>query len=95
MAFKPPDYSEINVIAENSYEDFTENVYVDAGTQVEITCIKDANITGESLLTCQDDGKLPLFFRNGKAKTWDTGFLYYLIVILVKKMYIVNHFNDI
>lgn len=56
-AFKKPENSEISIMAEHSYEDFTENVSLfDAGTQIEIICASNANLTGENILTCQENG---------------------------------------
>lgn len=60
-AFQKPKHSQINIIAENSYEDFQESIsQFDIGTQIEIICEKNANLTGENLITCQENGNLGL-----------------------------------
>lgn len=58
IAFKKPHYAQINIIAENSYEDFHENIsQFDSGTQIEIICDENAIISGEKIITCQENGK--------------------------------------
>lgn len=56
-AFKKPDNSDINIIVDNSYGDFIEGVSrFDVGTQIEIVCDNNANLTGENIITCQENG---------------------------------------
>lgn len=61
-AFKKPENSNLTIFADHSYEDFIENESTfDVGTQVEITCDPKANISGENVITCQENGKIRFF----------------------------------
>ncbi|KAJ8929510.1 hypothetical protein NQ314_017803, partial [Rhamnusium bicolor] len=56
-AFKQPSHSEINILAEQSYENFVENdTKFDVGTQIEVKCKQNANISGENIITCLENG---------------------------------------
>lgn len=56
-AFKKPEFSKINILAEITYEEYKENITeFDIGNQIEIVCLEESNLIGESLVTCQDDG---------------------------------------
>ncbi|RZB38885.1 sushi, von Willebrand factor type A, EGF and pentraxin domain-containing protein 1-like [Asbolus verrucosus] len=56
-AFRKPENSNLIIMAEHSYEDFIENQSTfDIGTQVEIVCDEKANLTGENVITCQENG---------------------------------------
>lgn len=58
--FKQPENSKINVITDLIDDPVESKNAFDAGTQIEITCINEAELEGKSLLTCLENGKLPL-----------------------------------
>ncbi|XP_015834822.1 sushi, von Willebrand factor type A, EGF and pentraxin domain-containing protein 1 isoform X1 [Tribolium castaneum] len=56
-AFKKPENSNLTIFADHSYEDFVENESTfDVGTQVEVICDPKSNISGENVITCQENG---------------------------------------
>lgn len=53
-------------MSDHSYEDYiAEKTKFDPGTQIEVTCDEKANLTGENIITCTENGNtLPLsYFR--------------------------------
>lgn len=56
--FIKPDHSDFLIISE-THDEYLENASdFDVGTQIEITCVEDAKLDGESLITCLDNGKV-------------------------------------
>lgn len=58
VAFKKPPDSELTILSDQIYEDSTTHQTVfESGTQIDISCVGNATLTGESLLTCLDSGE--------------------------------------
>ncbi|KAF2886660.1 hypothetical protein ILUMI_19512, partial [Ignelater luminosus] len=54
--FVKPDHSEFLIISEILDEYLEDRSDFDVGTQIEIKCVEDAKLDGESIITCLDNG---------------------------------------
>nr|XP_023016002.1 sushi, von Willebrand factor type A, EGF and pentraxin domain-containing protein 1-like [Leptinotarsa decemlineata] len=55
-AFKQPDNSDLIIMSEQSYETFSDQAKFEIGTQIEVVCDVEAELIGESVITCLENG---------------------------------------
>lgn len=69
-AFKQPTHSAINILSDSSYEDYKENVTkFEPGTQIEITCIDEAHLAGDNIVTCLENGEYATLLYHKTCRT--------------------------